>query len=307
MNKNKYLICKCKENNFKTQNEIKISLLIKKINGYELFFSPILDSEFYSFENLTYKINNDNSIFIYYSKNIKNPDLEFFINERKFDFLINNFNLIKNNIYLLVKNKLVHFNINDKNIILNDKNIILKDKNESIESNQFLIINFENSFCFDWISNNNIKFYFGNLINSSNYHFPLECLFISYLSNNINNNLTKEIINSLIRDYLNKNSNIFKSVSNEFLIDYEDKSKDFFYKFINYERIEIISKLINFWDSWDLFSLSLLYLNILNSNTYNNSNTSNNSNTFLTENILLNINPEPKLRPLFFNSLERKD
>ena len=28
------------------------------------------------------------------------------------------------------------------------------------------------------------------------------------------------------------------------IIDYEDKSKNYFYKFINYERIEIISKLI---------------------------------------------------------------
>ena len=282
----------------KCENEIKINEIILNIPFYYNYFSLFTNWGFI----------NDS-----------------FINENYFDF-INNNEERKNSKYILIereKNELIDFHIffqNSKNIyefiykfihsyknllytinILNNNNICYFDlKYDKISFDNYgfpLLYDFEEAICYtDFkLLNNYIPNY---------YIFPLEVHVISYMNDNDIKSISREIIEKICKNYVIRNRALL-IMNEELIVDYYKKCVTSLLKYINIPREKIITELTKYMNTWDNYSLSIIYLQLLR-NIYKNivyENKSREKNNeidefynFFSLHLLSGIEPEPEKR-----------
>ena len=106
--------------------------------------------------------------------------------------------------------------------------------------------------------------------------------------------LTEEHVESVCKTYVNKNP-VFSYFSSYFKELYTQGAIQYYEKYIQKEKKEIITELLQFWTTWDNYALTLLnirYVSYMFSSKYN----VNNFTKKLSELLLTNIHYNPKHR-----------
>jgi serine/threonine protein kinase len=300
---NNLFVSKIQKYNKSAANEIRISNILKNINGYKNYFALIVNNC-----NIDVgKINKTNrnecnllkkksenkfilmklhyiegDIFINYLVNNKN-------NNENINNIINNYNHLLNSLNMLIEKKIVHFDIKNENILFNIKNKmpIIIDFGISINVNSFKYKSLKDFFY---------------IYAPQYYVWPLEVHYLCYILNENNEPETNElyhIVNSFV-----DNIHVLKMFSPKFI---ENFKKICVYQLIKYNNISYkkrISLILDFWKTWDNYSLSIVYLKyiqyIFGSTFYENDFV-----VFFSKLLLKNIHPNPSKRYTIFDTIQK--
>ena len=257
------VVTKLQRNSFNAQNEIYIGTFIKNIRNYKLFFLPVIKSCSIGLASLNkqsiHKCNiisdvdpNYLLMEIPYIKNITFEELfTSYFRSKKHVLLVffETFKYVADSISYLINIDVVHYDIKEQNILY------------SIKYENPLLIDYGISLPVKYINNSNIHKYF-YVYDPDYYIWPLEAHVICYLIN-VKDHLDSSDIDKIVNEYVSNNAglNIF---SNDFRKKYTKLCIKFLKKYENMNKDTIINELFKFYKTWDLYSLSILYLKFLN-------------------------------------------
>lgn len=263
-------VTKIQKNNFNSNNEINISYTIKKIDNYDKYFVPIISSCTVNLNKI--KKNNIKECKLiknFQSKNYISLKLKYFdsykihflykylekinSNIQLSIFLFNSYKLLLESLKKLFSVNIIHFDFKTDNILF--------DKNTYYPK----IIDFGISIDLNKLNVDNIRNYF--YIYAPDYYiWCLEIHFINYLlyeKNTIDHNDIENITN------LYFNNNLFKKLDQNDINVLINNSIDFYSKYIGKNRKNIISDLLKFSGTWDNYSLSILFLTMIDKKQIN--------------------------------------
>lgn len=269
------VVTKLQKRDFNAYNEIKIGEMIKKIQHYKLFFLPVIgncpvnlrsldksiiskcdviaDSDELKYTLMTIPYISNSSFFSilignsndkkHMNKGDKKNNLE---KKHMFLSLTETFKYLLGGIEKLVDNKIVHFDLKAGNILYNT---ITTDPQ---------IIDFGISIPIDELNDSNIKDYF--YADGSDYYvWPLEVQVINFIVNETKGRLTEKDAEKIAKEYTESNKGL-QVFSKEFIDLYRKSCVNEIKKYVGEERKKVIYKLIEFYKTWDNYSLSILYL-----------------------------------------------
>ena len=295
---------KIKKNDILLENEQSISDKIITIPFFYQYFIPILHHKniFISSinEHSTHfkKMNNQSESYSIITEPSTENTFSFYegINRHRnspqkfISNLISTYKYLLSSIDILLSNQIIHMNINQESIIYDS-------------DTQPKLRNFTKSYTFPL--NNEERKSFLNLHNSYEFHLPLEIHVMSFLYNKKLRSLSHENIEQICTHFYGSGplSSLFKDSINEV------KGAAIFslQKYINKSDNQIYIELFSQCSTWDNYSLSILYLQIL---TKYFSITSIDNNVFLSsfyKILVQNIHPESKKRLSIDNTLQQID
>ena len=295
-------ISKIEEKNFSSENEINIGKIIKNIPRFYYYFVPAIYhcdinvSEFKNTEiNKCRLLKNSKEKtpfimlkmpFIGYKKQIisysdyiiqKLNDRELLLN------IIDSYQHLLFSAELLVNNSICHFDLNENNILF------------SQVRNTPLIIDFGLSIPIKTLKPDDYTNYFYIYI-PEYYYWPLEIHYINFLLHE-NNEPTYQDIVTMAKRYTENNKPLTQNFSKSFLQEYETLCVEVLDSYrLKSEQVE---DLLAFWQGWDNYALSIMYLRILFYLNITEKGVSYTENTFVssfTEILLQNIHPDPRRR-----------
>lgn len=254
-------------NSFFTQNQLAVYKLLKsnKHNSqYFYIFTSVEPLEIHKISdddeaiNTIGKLELSNNLLVQYENKICLPVL-IYLNSSKtqviyYKSLISIFKNILKAIDTLVSLNIVHNNIYSLN---NTTNIIV-DTNEETP----LLMKFQLSLLL--VNKNLNEEYlkqFFKVYQPSYIYWPIEIHILCYLLHKLSPNecLSKYNINNIVNDVFS--SNINKNVSNNNVL--RTETITFFEKYVNKNRKEVLSDIMSYYWSWDLFNVSYLFYDIL--------------------------------------------
>ena len=195
--------------------------------------------------------------------------------------IINSFNHILRSISLLVNKKIIHYDLKGSNILY------------STRKKMPLIIDFGLSINLNNIDNINLKEVFYTYA-PQYYVWPLEVHYLGLLFN-VEKEPNDEALKNLAKVYVKNNKGINKNFSPNFLKRFEKKCLQQLKLYSQMEFDERVKYLMNFWNTWDNYSLSITYLRFLKylalNGFYENSFIK-----FMGKLLLQNIHPDPNKR-----------
>jgi hypothetical protein len=203
------------------EHEIYITQLLKKINNYNKHFLVIE-------ENCSLKTNQFKILYIPYKESIPN----------KLSFN-SNYNSLLTSIQLLIQNKIVHFDINKKNII---------------HSDSIYLLNFGISIDMTHVYSKFKKYFYTYFI--KNYKWPLEVHLLCYQINV--GKITPDILKTICTEFVNHHI-ILQNSNSKFVKEYTTKSIEYYSTIIQLPYDEFIKKCISSWKTWDNYAL-IIYL-----------------------------------------------
>ncbi len=241
--------------NFYSVNELKICEKIKSILYYICNYYIADNYEFINISQLNDK---------YIDKVVKTHYLNILYKNKNFvDFytflmlstnikllifnIIESFLYILNSLYKLNEKDICFFNLCPQNIVLLNEKPILQNFEYSLQYNK---LNEE---------------YFTNIIENLNDNYiykPLEVHVLFYLIKNDINSISYSFIEEICEIYVN-NLSVLSFFSNKYVADYKKCCVETLKQYVNKNKREIIEKLLENVETWDLFSLSVLYLHII--------------------------------------------
>ena len=277
------------------RNEIEIGKLIKKISNYGDYFSPII--KYCSIDVASIKDEDAHKCTVLKKKKtqdfvtmkilyIKGVDFIDYIMEHVNSIqilgnLIDSYQYLLKAISLLINKKIIHYDLKGTNILLATTKQIP------------IIIDFGLSIQVSKINNNNLKDFF-YVYAPEYYVWPLEVHYMSLIANKTKNP-SKNMLKELASEYVKNNKGLTKNYSSDFLKKFEKKcyTQLIYYNDLPYE--ERLEKLVNYWSTFDNYSLSIMYLKFLS--YINIGGYSNNSFViFFSQLCLQNIDPNPENR-----------
>jgi hypothetical protein len=182
---------------------------------------------------------------IYFKTYLKNLD-----NSKKYLLTIINFyETLLDSLHLLVHKKIIHNHINFDSIVVD-------------KTNTPLISNF--SFSID-ISREDIDKYIKHFIiayDPEYLEWPMEIHLLSYLLTNKLDSLSSYNIETIIGDVIN-NHNILKTFGQEIVSSYKSEAIHYFKKYVNRSYEYILTDILQYYETWDNYALSILFLRIL--------------------------------------------
>jgi hypothetical protein len=281
---------------FYSINESNICDKIKKIPYYQNNYAVIEMYDYISINQLNEQyieklnLSDDNRYLIFKYKNdkyIKFNDFLFDFNSPKlFIFhIIDSFSYLLQSLIKLNDNNICFFNLSPNNIVFN------LDCGEKP-----LIKNFQLSLHITKLN----EIYITNIIKKLNdfTHKPLEVHVLFYLIQNDISTISYSFIEEICEIFIKKLS-ILDLFSEKYIYSYKESCIESLKKYINKPKSYIISGILDNADTWDVYSLSVLYLHIFG----NISRVFSLNQPFITKIILeltKNIAPEPLKR----NSLQ---
>ena len=195
--------------------------------------------------------------------------------------IINSFNHILRSISLLVNKKIIHYDLKGSNILYSTK------------KKMPLIIDFGLSINLNNIDNINLNEVFYTYA-PQYYVWPLEVHYLGLLFN-VEKEPTEEALKNLAKVYVENNKGINKNFSPNFLKRFEKKCLQQLKLYSQMRFDERVKYLMNFWNTWDNYSLSITYLRFLKylalNGFYENSFIK-----FMGKLLLQNIHPDPNKR-----------
>ena len=293
---NKKYITKIINYCFSSINEADISDKIKNISYYSNEYLVVEDYDFINISQLNdkyieklnindnkryliFKYKNDHLINFYeFLFNFSDPKTFFFIIIESFSYLLKS--LIKLN-----NENICFFNLSPQNIVFN------LDCGEKPQ-----LLNFQLSLQVSKLN----TLYINNIIENQNdyTHKPLEVHVLFYLIKNDISSISYSFIEEICEIFVNKLS-ILSLFSKKYKESYKLLCIQSLKKYINKSKKDIINDILNQYDKWDVYSLSIIYLHIFG----NICRIFSLNQTFISKFIVelsKNISPEPLNR----NSLE---
>lgn len=304
------VVTKLQKMDFNASNEIKIGEMIKKIQYYKLFYLPVISSCPVNLRSINKDVISKCEV-VADSDDLKYVlmSIPYISNYPFFSVLLDNKqgknNLEKKHIFLnltetykylldsidkLVKNKIVHFDLKADNILYNT---ITTDPQ---------IIDFGISLPIDKLTDENIPEYF-YVYGPDYYIWPLEVHVINFIINETNDKLTEKDAEKIAKEYTEAN-NALKVFSSDFINMYKSACVKEIKKYVGENRKEVVYKLIDFYKTWDNYSLSVLYLKTFEY-IFSKGFERNSLIILFSQILTLNINPDP-LKRLSINETREK-
>ena len=253
-NKNKN-ISKIVTSHFFTTNEILNVNKIKNIENYKSHYNVFNNTKkltIAQYDEDTHahlRDKKDNSILLQYN-NIPilylNSYLKALSSSRKYIFqLVEFYRYIIGSMQLLVASNIVHNKINFDSIIINNNELpLLTNFAFSIDiSKPDLISQFFIDYCPDYIS------------------WPLELHILAYFLTNKLESISSFNIETIIDDVTECNY-ILKTFGETLVKKYKTDAYDYFKKYINRSYKYIVTDILQFYNTWDNYALSIMYLRI---------------------------------------------
>lgn len=246
---------------FYSVNEAQISDKIKVLPYYFTKYSIIDNYEFINISQLNEKyikklnLNDKTRYLIFNYKNTDFIDFNTFLYGFKtikllIFTIIESFSNLLNSLSLLNDNNICFFNLCPQNILF------LYECRENP-----ILQNFQYSLQISKLNEN----YFSKIIADLDDYYiykPLEVHVIFYLIKNQLNTISYSFIEEICEIYIN-NLTVLSFFSDKYNQRYKQLCIDSLKKFINKNKREIIEELLQNVYSWDIFSLSVLYLHII--------------------------------------------
>ena len=253
---------------WKIQREFYISKLIRKIPKYEKFFAPLLEICPVNLKNiytqgkedcklLNKKQDSDKVSFIAKMKYINMIEFNDYIsntnNLNNFINFVSVFPNILNSIQMLIKKKIVHYDLHGGNIIIN------KDVNFPV------IIDFGLSFTIKKFTVRDLNSIFGIFDNAPSWsNYPIEVHYLAFIVNNKRHMNIGEI-NNFVTKFLEKHRiiNSFPGIINNSHKQNFKKKLILAMSLFKKDKINNCVKNIikNCWKTWDTHMISYLFLN----------------------------------------------
>ena len=205
--------------------------------------------------------------------------------------VLDSYSVLLNSLLSLQHIGISFFNLSTKNIIFG-------------ENYKPILRNFETSLLLEKCSDINYFIKIMNKVEDYTYK-PLEIHVIFYLIKNNENSLSFLAIDSICNNFV-KNMSILSLFSKKYKETYYKSSIECLKKYINKPKIEIITEILQYSNTWDNYELSILYLHIIGNITRVFSL----KDTLITKLASLlskNIGPEPLKRESLINSIEKYD
>jgi len=302
---------------FFSVNEVKISSKIQKIPYYSNYYEIISNYQFINigemdeivFESINIKTNENNKSNERNKKNKKYLFMEY--NNKKetktLDFNVFLFNLPSPN--LLIFHVLDSYSyLLDSLIKINKKGICFFDlcpeNIQFMQNYKPLLKNFQ----FSLLTTNSLNIdYITSIIKKiDNYtHKPLEVHLLFYLVANNETSISYSLIDSICQNYLD-HMDILCFFSQNYKNEFKKDCEEFLKKYINRTRNEIIQDILLYYDKWDNFSLSMIYIYIFGHICRSFSL----KDTFVNKIVILlskNIHPNPWKRETLINTRKTYD
>lgn len=295
------LVSKLQKYNTSAINEIEISAIISKIIGYINHFAPVIR---YANINVS-KIKTDSlkNCSIISDKKIKkliNLKMNYVDGGSFLSYLIKNKNnkkILNNMIHcyihilkgikLLLENNIIHYDIKGDNILFDE------EKEIPIIIDFGLSINV-NTLKSNTLSTGMLKKYF--YVYAPDYYiWPLEVHYISYLIN-VNMLPSEEELKNIARE-VTKNNKALRNFSPNFISKYEDLC---YHQLLEYKKTKNLNDqvidILNYYEYWDNYGLSVLYLKFLKYFKKEDNYVYNNFIVFFSKLLMKNIHPNPEKR-----------
>jgi serine/threonine protein kinase len=271
-----------------------IGNIIRKINNYELFFSPVIKSCGVNLANIDRNLLTKCDV-VNEKKTNEYILLDIlYINSNKFMELIKKMsrkNLIVNifetyiflltSINILLENKIVHFDLKSDNILYEKT------------TNHPILIDFGISLPIGMITSKNIRQYI-YLYAPDYYIWPLDVHILGFLLNKTENKLTKLDAIRIGSEYADNNKSL-DVYSDEFKNNYKEFCIKVSNQFVDMEREEVIEKLMSNYATWDNYAISAFYLKTF-SFLFENGFYRNELFIYFSQILLLNISPDANKR-----------
>ena len=256
---NKKYITKLTNYSFNSINEANISDIIKKIPYYSNNYLIVEDYDFVNISQLNDKyieklnLSDNKKYLIFKYKNDKFVDFNDFLTnltEPKFFILniIESFSYLLNSLIKLNNENICFFNLSPQNIVFNfncGEKPQIQNFNSSLQ-----VLKLNDKYITDIIKNLN-----------DYTHKPLEVHVMFYLIQNNISFISYSFIEEICEVYVN-NLSILSLFSEKYKESYKASCIKSLRKYINKEKTYIINDILNYYDKWDVYSLSLLYLHI---------------------------------------------
>jgi hypothetical protein len=247
---------KIKKYEFLSINEANIGEIIKTTPYYTNNYAIVEEYEFVNINQIdgkySEKINNNNRYLLFKYKNDSYVNYSLNMGVDSLIYLLNS--LIQLN-----DHNICFFNISPENIVIN------LDCGEKA-----IIVNFEQSLQLLKLNES----YITNIIKTpNNYTYkPLEVHVLFYLIQNNLYSISYAFIEEICEKFVKECTWVNKDLCIESLQKYINKSKTY-----------IINDILRYYDKWDVYSISLLYLNTF-------------TNPYIQTELLKNIHPDPSKR-----------
>jgi len=300
---NMQYVSKIQQKDFSAENEIKIGEIIKQgvknMPGNPLInnFAPVLSSCPINMSQLKvpdigeckvlHRVDQSNLILLKI-RFIDSVDFDSYVIENKNTSailltLISGFNHLLKSIKILQKVKVVQFDLKGQNIVFDTKKL------------QPIIIDFGLSLPMESITNDNLLNYF-YIYAPEYYVWPLEVHYLNLILH-ISEEPTRDEIKDLVQSYVKANAAL-DGFSASFKKDFENSCEEQLLYYNTLTLTERKNLILRFWNTWDNYSLSVIYLKfiyfIIRSN--DKSIFKNSFVRYFAELLLMNIHPDPRRR-----------
>ena len=266
-------VSKLQVRNFYSENEIKISKIIREIDNYSYYFLPIekhcpvnlktlknnvslsecsIIEDVYDNKNKNDKNKSKNKYLLMEIPYISNVSFYSILTNASFSKkhillkLIETYEHLLDALDLLGQKKIVHNDLKGDNILYNVNNSVPQ------------IIDFGISISFDLLNNENIKDYF--YVYAPEYNaWSLDYIMICYILHEMYGEFNETIIEKICNQYIN---------SQKFWTLFDIKIKEtylndcikYYKSFIGKSKNTILNSLLKHYKTWDNYGLSILYL-----------------------------------------------
>ena len=244
---------------FYSINEVKIANKIKKIPYYSSYYSILENYDFINISTLNEKViekielldkNKKYLLFTYnpylytfndFLTNLKEPKKLIF-------YVISSFHYLLKSLIQLENENIIFFQLSTENIVFIDT---FREKP--------LLNNFQLSL---QVSKLNEEYITDIIKKTKDYSLkPLEVHILFYLIENDMNTISYSFIEEIVEVFM-KNLDILYFFSQSYRDNYQKSCIYFLKKYINKPKREIIIDILNYYDKWDIYSISVLYIHI---------------------------------------------
>jgi hypothetical protein len=244
---------------FYSINEVSISNKIKQIPYYSNYYSILEDYDFINISTIREKVVekvellDETKKYLLFTYNTYLFSFDDFLTEFKepkllIYYVISSFSYLLQSLSKLNSQNIVFFQLSSENIIF------LETCREKP-----LLYNFQLSL---QVSKLNEEYITNIIKKTNNYSLkPLEIHVLFYLIENDMNTISYSFIEEIVEVFI-MNLSVLSLFSENYIENYRKYCIYSLKKYINKPKREIIMDILNYYDKWDIYSISVLYLNI---------------------------------------------